>query len=98
MFWEAGQVVFWSICKFLHLVCRSDDRVQKHTLFNNVERRRILKKITYYLWRNSFSSQEAYEKAKARLSDMGFRVVTFTDGPDSRPLWEAVRAVIENHM
>lgn len=92
-------MVSFSVCKFPHRVCPihiSDTKM--YTAICRLKGGGILKKIPYYLWRSSFSSQEAYEQAKRRLSDMGFRVIAFIDGPDSRPIQEGIRAVIRNHL
>ena len=38
-----------------------------------------MRKPTYYLWRNDFSSQEEFEAERRKYADIGFRVVTFLD-------------------
>ena len=38
-----------------------------------------MKKPTYYLWRNDFSTQEEFETEKERLSILGFLVFRYLD-------------------
>ncbi len=57
-----------------------------------------MKKPTYYLWRDDYSSQEEYTKMKEKYIRMGFRVVTFKDGPADRDIQEGIRALIKNHI
>jgi hypothetical protein len=57
-----------------------------------------LKKPTYYLWRDDYATQEEYINEKKRYTRMGFRVVTFIDGPKDRDINEGIKAVIKNHI
>ena len=57
-----------------------------------------LRKPTYYIWRDNYSTQEEYEIAKERYTKMGFRVVTFKDGRNDYDIQEGIRAVIKNHI
>ena len=47
-----------------------------------------MRKPTYYLWRNDFSSQDA---------DIGFRVVTFLDGDSNTNIHDGIKALVKNH-
>ena len=57
-----------------------------------------MRKPTYYIWRDNYSTQEEYEITKERYTKMGFRVVTFKDGRNGCDIQEAIRAVIKNHI
>lgn len=57
-----------------------------------------MKKPTYYLWRDDYSSLEEYTKMKEKYTRMGFRVVTFKDGPADRDIQEGIKALIKNHI
>lgn len=56
-----------------------------------------MSKPTYYLWKNDFSTEEAFIKAKEKFTNLGFRVVTFNDRKKEKDLREGIRAVIQNH-
>ena len=56
-----------------------------------------MKKPTYYLWKNAFSSEEQYELKKETYRKCGFRVVTFVDGPEDKNIHDGLKAVIKNH-
>lgn len=55
-------------------------------------------KPTYYLWKNDYSSQEEYEAAKERYQSIGFRVVTFLDGPKEAEIHTGLKMLIKNHI
>lgn len=57
-----------------------------------------LKKPTYYLWLDDYSSQEEYENTKERYIKRGFRVVTFKVGPNKPDIEEGIKALIRNHI
>lgn len=56
-----------------------------------------MSKPTYYLWRNDFSSQEEFEKAKEQYRKHGFRVVTYLDGQEDKNIHDGLKAIIKNH-
>lgn len=56
-----------------------------------------MNKPTYYLWKNDFSSQEEFETLKEKYRQLGFRVVTFLDGPEDKNIHDGLKAVIKNH-
>lgn len=56
-----------------------------------------MNKPTYYLWRNDFSSQEEFETARKKFTDIGFRVVTFIDGDSKADINSAMKKLIKNH-
>ena len=51
-----------------------------------------MKKPTYYLWRNDFSTQEEYE-----VERIGFRVVTYFDGKQDQDIHAGIKALVRNH-
>ncbi|MEZ3433332.1 MAG: hypothetical protein K1W34_01625 [Lachnospiraceae bacterium] len=57
-----------------------------------------LRKPTYYIWRDNYSTQEEYEITKEHYIKMGFRVVTFKDGRNDYDIQKGIRAVIKNHI
>lgn len=57
-----------------------------------------LRKSTYYIWRDDYSTQEEYKITKEHYTKMGFRVVTFKDGRSDYDIQEGIRAVIKNHI
>lgn len=57
-----------------------------------------MNKPTYYLWKNDFSSQEEYEKAKEKYRNLGFRVVSYLDGQNDKNIHDGLKAVIKNHI
>lgn len=57
-----------------------------------------MRRPTYYIWRDSYFTQEEYEVTKERYTRMGFRVVTFKDGRNDNDIQEGIRAVIRNHI
>ena len=57
-----------------------------------------MKKPTYYLWKNNFSSQEEYEKTKEKYRNLGFRVVTYLDGKNDNNIHDGLKAVIKHHF
>lgn len=57
----------------------------------------IMKKPTYYLWRNDFSTQEEYKAAKERFERIGFRVVTYFDGKQDQDIHAGIKALVRNH-
>ena len=56
-----------------------------------------LRKPTYYLWRNDFSSQEEFEAERRKYADIGFRVVTFLDGDSNTNIHDGIKALVKNH-
>ena len=56
-----------------------------------------MSKPTYYLWKNDFSTQEEFEAAKVKFRELGFRVVTYLDGPSDKNIHDGLKAVIKNH-
>ena len=56
-----------------------------------------MKKPTYYLWRNDFSTQEEYKAAKERFERIGFRVVTYFDGKQDQDIHAGIKALVRNH-
>lgn len=56
-----------------------------------------LRKPTYYLWRNDFSSQEEFEAERRKYVGIGFRVVTFQDGNPDTDIHEGIKALVKNH-
>lgn len=56
-----------------------------------------LRKLTYYLWRSDFSSQQDFEAEREKYSGIGFRVVTFLDGPTDADINIGIKALIKNH-
>lgn len=56
-----------------------------------------MRKPTYYLWRNDFSSQEEFEAERRKYADIGFRVVTFLDGDSNTNIHDGIKALVKNH-
>lgn len=56
-----------------------------------------MKKPTYYLWRNDFSSQKEFEAERKKYADTGFRVVTFLDGFSDSNIHDGIKALVKNH-
>lgn len=56
-----------------------------------------MNKPTYYLWKNDFPTEEAFKNAKEKYRTLGFRVVTFQDGPQNHEILEGIRAMLQNH-
>ena len=56
-----------------------------------------MSKPTYYLWNNDFSSQEELEKTKAKYKNLGFRVVTYRDGPNDKNIHNGLKEIVKNH-
>ncbi len=56
-----------------------------------------MKKPTYYLWHNNFSTDEEYKHTKKALTAYGFRVVTFFDGANEKNIHNGLKALIKNH-
>lgn len=54
-------------------------------------------KPTYYLWRNDFSTQEEFEVVKECFTRIGFRVVTYLDGPQEKDIHNGIKTLIQNH-
>ena len=55
-----------------------------------------MKKPTYYLWRNDFSTQEEYKAAKERFERIGFRVVTYFDGKQDQDIHAGIKALVDS--
>jgi hypothetical protein len=58
----------------------------------------LLHKPTYYLWHSDFPSQEEFEAERRKYADIGFRVVTFSDGDPDADIHNGIRALIKNHL
>ena len=56
-----------------------------------------LRKPTYYLWRNDFSSQEEFEAERRNYADIGCRGVTFLDGDSNTNIHDGIKALVKNH-
>jgi len=56
-----------------------------------------LNKPTYYLWKNNFSTQEDFEKAKETYKNLGFRVVTYLDTANNNDILVGLKEIIKNH-
>ena len=54
-----------------------------------------MRKPTYYLWRNDFSSQEEFEAERRKYVGIGFRVVTFQDGNPDTDIHEGIKALVK---
>lgn len=83
--------------KFFQIV-QARQSVTGHTLIIRQKGSDSLGKPTYYIWRDSCSTQEEYEATKERYTRMGFRAVTFKDGRNDNDIQEGIRAVIKNHI
>ncbi|WP_418462581.1 hypothetical protein [Frisingicoccus sp.] len=57
-----------------------------------------MRKPTYYLWRNDFSTQEEFEEVKEKYRNFGFRVVSYFDGRDKNSIHDGLKAIIKNHL
>lgn len=57
-----------------------------------------MKKPTYYLWKNDFPTEEEFKNAKEKYQTLGFRVVTFCDGPEIYDIHKGIRTMIQNHI
>ena len=55
-----------------------------------------MRKPTYYLWRNDFSSQEEFEVERKKYADIGFRVVTFLDGDANANIHDGIKSLVKN--
>ncbi|MCC8137897.1 MAG: hypothetical protein LIO76_07510 [Clostridiales bacterium] len=56
-----------------------------------------MRKPTYYLWRSDFSSQQDFKAEREKYSRIGFRVVTFLDGPTDADINTGIKALVKNH-
>ncbi len=54
-------------------------------------------KPTYYLWKKDFSSEAEWKTVKETYRKLGFRVVTFLDGPEDKNIHDGLKAVLQNH-
>ena len=57
-----------------------------------------LGKPTYYLWKNDFPTEEAFEQTKEKYRKLGFRVVTYLDGRSENNIHDGLKAIIKNHL
>ncbi len=57
-----------------------------------------MRKPTYYLWKDDFSTQEEFEKVKEEYRNLGFRVVTYLNGRSEKSIHDELKAIIKNHL
>lgn len=57
-----------------------------------------MRKPTYYLWRNDFSTQEDYEARKSILQELVFGVVSYFDGRNKNGIHDGLKAIVKNHL
>ena len=84
------------------IILKWTDTKTVHFLYDNyrkINRKDVitLRKPTYYLWRNDFSSQEEFEAERKKYADIGFRVVTFLDGTSNTNIHDGIKALVKNH-
>ena len=58
----------------------------------------IENKITRYLWKKDFDSEEEYEIAKEYYQSIGYRIVTFAYNPDCDDMSVFFRQLVKNHI
>lgn len=56
-----------------------------------------MEKPTCYLWKSDFSTQEEFLAEKEKYRNLGFRVTTYSDGPEDTDLHQGLKALIRNH-
>lgn len=56
-----------------------------------------LKKPNYYLWKSDFQNDTALLQAKAKYTQLGFRVVIYQDGRKENNIHDGLKALIKNH-
>lgn len=54
-------------------------------------------KPTYYLWKNDFSTETAFETERNKYVNCGFRVITFVDGSAENNIHTGMKGLIKNH-
>ncbi len=54
-------------------------------------------KPTYYLWKNDFLTNTAFETERNKYINCGFRVITFIDGPEENIIHTGLKSLIKNH-
>ena len=81
-------ILKWTDTKTVHFLY---DRYREFKKKNVI----ALRKPTYYLWRNDFSSQEEFEAERKKYADIGFRVVTFLDGNSNTNIHDGIKALIK---
>ena len=87
-----GKIILkWTDTKTVHFLYDSYRKFKRKDVI-------ALRKPTYYLWRNDFSSQEEFEAERRKYADIGFRVVTFSDGDPDADIHNGIRALIKNHL
>lgn len=84
------------------IILKWTDTKTVHFLYDNyrkINRKAVitLRKPTYYLWRNDFSSQEEFEAERKKYANIGFRVVTFLDENSNTNIHDGIKALIKNH-
>ena len=83
-------ILKWTDTKTVHFLYDNDRKFNKKDVI-------ALRKPTYYLWRNDFSSQEEFEAERRKYADIGFRVVTFLDGNSDADIHNGIKAMVRNH-
>ena len=84
-------ILKWTDTKTVHFLYDNDRKFNKKDVI-------ALRKPTYYLWHSDFSSQEEFEAERKKYADIGFRVVTFSDGDPDTDIHNGIRALIKNHL
>ena len=86
-----GKIILkWTDTKTVHFLYDSYRKINRKDVI-------ILRKPTYYLWRNDFSSQEEFEAERRKYADIGFRVVIFLDGDSKTNIHDGIKALVKNH-
>ena len=83
-------ILKWTDTKTVHFLYDSYRKFKRKDVIT-------LRKPTYYLWRNDFSSQEEFEAERRKYADIGFRVVTFLDGDSNTNIHDGIKALVKNH-
>ena len=79
------------------IIFKWTDTKTVHFLYDSYRKFNRKDVITYYLWRNDFSSQEEFEAERKKYADIGFRVVTFWDGDVNANIHDGIKALVKNH-
>ena len=83
-------ILKWTDTKTVHFLYDNDRKFNRKDVI-------ALRKPTYYLWRNDFSSQEEFEAERRKYVGIGFRVVTFQDRNPDTDIHEGIKALVKNH-
>lgn len=85
---------------FLKTIIGETDELQMHMFAASRVSRWPLKenRITRYLWKKDFDSEEEYEKTKEYYQSIGYRIVTLAYNPDCGDMSVFFRQLVKNHV